>query len=154
MKSSVMKDEATIIINNDDKYIYILFGQKISTSLAVCGGQDKNIQDIRLEMIKQQMNVALINESFIRKKTDNNQFTDQIINADYLIVNEPLDLYKLHKLNYGNMKELIHGDGYVYHCDGVFQCLSAKKLIIISNHDKQKDIFKDELTLRMRCKFI
>lgn len=132
-----MKDEATIITNNKDSYIYILHGQ------------DNAVQDLYQEIITKQKNVILIDESFIRNKYYK-QFSDHLRNADYLIVNESLDLYKLHKLNFAKIKDLVHGDGY-YDRKGL---LSSKKLIIISNHEYPLDIFKDDRALRMRCKFI
>jgi len=105
--------------------------------------------NVTKETIKNSLNGAIISISFIKSKTQCNKFTDEIVNADYLIVDEVLTIDTINKLNGGKMKELVHGE----YSNIKGELLPAKKLIIICD-SKELDIFPLDAGLKMRSKFI
>jgi len=104
---------------------------------------------ITKEAIKNALNSAIVPISFIKGNIQCNKFTDEIVKADYLIIDGVLTIDTINKLNGGKMKELVHGE---YSKKG--ELLPAKKLIIICDSKEFESIFPLESGLRMRCKFI
>lgn len=106
--------------------------------------------NINKEILKDALNCTLVPTSLIKGKAQCNKFTDGMIKADYLIIDEVLDIETINKLNGGKMKELVHGD----FSNNKGELLSAKKLIIICNSNSLELIFPQENALIRRTKFI